>query len=66
MNRILILFFVLVISFSASVGIVHAATIITLDSDVIIIGDLNVLGEITGTTIGDLDSRITILEGGGG
>jgi len=65
MNRtLLILFFVLVISISTSVGIVYASGIITLDADVVIIGDLNVVGEITGSTINDLDSRITVLEGG--
>lgn len=56
---------ILVLGFTivSSLGIAYAATIITLDADVVVIGDLNVIGTITGTTITDLDSRITILEG---
>lgn len=47
-------------------GITYAPALmtITLDGNVIATNDMNVNGVISGQTISDLDSRITILEGG--
>jgi len=57
----LVLFIVLI---SIGVGTASALVTITLDGDVLVTGDLTVDGSTTGQTITDLDTRMTILEGG--
>jgi hypothetical protein len=42
----------------------YAVATITLSGDVIITGNLDVSGPITGTAIDDLDQRLSLLEGG--
>jgi len=57
----LVLFVILI---SIGVGTASAMITITLAGDVIITGNLDVSGPITGITISDLDSRLDTLEGG--
>ncbi len=47
-------------------GLVYAPVLITitLDGNVVITDDLDVAGSISSQTITDLDSRLSILEGG--
>ena len=61
----LILFVILGIGGLIS-GLVYAPALmtITLDGNVDITDDLDVSGEISGQTITDLNSRLSILEGG--
>ena len=55
----LVLFVILLVGISSA----YAVLIMTLDGSVVVIGNMDVTGQITGQTISDLDSRISILEG---
>ena len=55
----LVLFAILLVGVTSA----YAVITITLQGSTVVMGDLDVLGPITGQTISDLDSRISILEG---
>jgi len=55
----LVLFAILLVGVTS----VYAVITITLQGSTVVMGDLDVTGQITSQTISDLDSRISILEG---
>ena len=65
MNNIKTPFLVLIVILLAVVtSSAYALVTITFPGDVVVTGDLDVAGPLTSSTITDLDSRISTLEGG--
>ncbi len=61
----LILFVILgIVGVVSGLAYAPASITITLDGNVVITDDLDVAGSISSQTITDLDSRLSILEGG--
>ena len=54
----------IVILLTVVISSAYALVTITFAGDVVVTGDLDVAGPLTGSTITDLDSRINALEGG--
>ena len=54
----------IVILLAVGISSAYALITITFPGDVVVTGDLDVAGPLTGSTITDLDSRIGALEGG--
>ena len=61
----LILFLILgIVGLVSGIAYAPALSTITLDGDVVVTDGLDVIGSISSPTVADLDSRLSILEGG--
>ena len=56
-------YLVFIVILLVGISSAYAVVTITFDGSVVVIGDMDVSGPITGQTITDLDSRINTLEG---